>query len=101
MRGERLLAVDDLKAIKQKLSDSEFKVSQIQMELNNANNNLTTNRVSFKQLEQLNNDNKALTLERNNIEQKLTDQQDGQSKLSKHEAEQGMQDLKTQLVAVK
>lgn len=101
MRGERLLAVDELKAIKQKLSESQFKCSQIQMELNNANNNLSSNKVPLKQLEELNNENKALTLERNDLQQKLSEKQIDQGKLSKHEAEQGLQDLKTQLSAVK
>ena len=57
MRGERLIAVEELKDVKVKLSETEFKVSQLTMELSNANNNLEINKVPLKQLEDLNNEN--------------------------------------------
>lgn len=101
MRGERLIAVEELKLVKQKLTDCEFKISQLSMELTNAKNNLASNKVPLKQLEDLNNEIKALSLERNELRQKLTENQAKESKFSTQEAQQGLQDLKTQLIIVK
>lgn len=71
MRGERLIAVEELKEVKAKLSETEFKVSQLTMELSNANNNLDLNKVPLKQLEDLNNENQALSIERNELRKRL------------------------------
>ena len=101
MRGERLIAVEELKAVKQKLVECEFKISQLTMELTNANNNLANNKVPLKQLEELNNENQALSLERNELRQKLTENQNNENQISNAEAQQGIQDLKTELIKAK
>ena len=101
MRGERLIAVEELKAVKQKLVECEFKISQLTMELTNANNNLANNKVPLKQLEELNDENQALSLERNELRQKLTENQNTENQISEAEAQQRFQDLKTEMIKLK
>jgi len=97
LRAENINSIEMLKKEKSAFQDSQMQNSQLKLEIKTKDEKIVAKEATIDQMQEMNNQNKMLTLERNELRQQISELRASQEKLKNIEASQGILEFKAQM----